>query len=725
MLALFVGWRRNGSRDSFEANESVQVLHPRVMAQSVVAVCAGLVLASGCGDDGGGQSVQPPTEDAGTSLDASPSQWRDAEASDAQTSSTSSEDDVDSGGGSTTTATSVGVESTTGAPTSHTVSSESGELGSSVTSPVPTHTSGDAPTDGATSNDPSNEATTEPNDASTNVETSVASDTGNPPVPADRWTQGEALFNHDGIVEIDIQLPEESVSGLHADPGTYVHGALHIALADGTEQDLGDVGVRLKGRYGSARTLDQKSSFLLKANEYVNGQRLFGSNKIAINNLVQDPSMLHEQLAYELFRAMGVPAPRTGYARVTVNGELKGLYATIEVVDNAPFLDHWFANSDGNLYEGSYGSDLEASLISSFDQDRGADVGFGDLTELAAALDQMTTAETFVTDVEAWINLDAYVKFAATELFLSHWDGYAATRNNYFVYRPLGGQWYWIPWGTDQTFGDVGASVWNGNGRLQQMCEASVECRQKLASAYAQLIGLVAQLDLLGEVDELETLISDAVAEDTAKEYDTDSVHYAIEELRGYLNGRGSVVASDLRCINPSNVDEDEDGASGCGEDCNDWDPAVYPGAYEECNLIDDDCSGHVDDANGCPQCVNRTDDNGDDYAFCFPRVTYWAAQAECENLGGGLVSIHDQYQHNWLSDTAASLNVGDEWWIGLDDTYEEGVFRWNDGSTVDYTNWNTGEPNDWGGNEDCGELTRGIWNDLPCDYSIGYICAL
>jgi hypothetical protein len=533
------------------------------------------------------------------------------------------------------------------------------------------------------------------------------------------------LFSNSGIAGIDIQLPTESVAGLQAYPATYVHGAVQVTLADGTTLQLADIGVRLKGRWGSARALDQKSSFLLKSNEFVQGQRLFGLNKLAVNNLVQDASMLHEQLAYQLFRAMGVPAPRTGFARVTVNGELKGLYATIEVVDNATFLDHWFPNSDGQLYEGSYGSDLEQDLIGSFDRDRGDDLAFSDLVELTSALDQMTDPETFVTDVEDWINLDAYVRFAATELFLSHWDGYAATRNNYFVYRPVGEQWYWLPWGTDQTFGDTYASVWNGGGRLQQMCEASLGCRQKLASAYGQLIGLVAQLNLIGQVDDLEELISDTVAEDTAKEYDTESVHYAIEQLRTYLRNRSSAVASDLRCTDPSNVDEDDDGVSGCGQDCNDWDNTVYPGAYEACNLVDDDCSGAIDDANDCPQCVTLTDDNEDDYAFCFERLTYWAAQAECQNMGGSLVSIHDQYQHAWLSDTAGALNVGNEWWIGLNDTYEEGVFRWDDGTAVDFTNWNSGEPNDWGGNEDCGELTWGVWNDLPCDYSIGYICEL
>lgn len=49
--------------------------------------------------------------------------------------------------------------------------------------------------------------------------------------------------------------------------------------------------------------------------------------------------------------------------------------------------------------------------------------------------------------------------------------------------------------------------------------------------------------------------------------------------------------------------DLDGDGyGMGCaaGNDCNDHDPAVHPGAGELCNFKDDDCNGLVDEATGC-----------------------------------------------------------------------------------------------------------------------------
>ena len=145
--------------------------------------------------------------------------------------------------------------------------------------------------------------------------------------------------------------------------------------------------------------------------------------------------MQRETLAYTLFRDAGVPAPRTGYAVVRVNGEPYGLYTTVETTDNNAYLDHWYGSSMGNLYEGAYGSDIVTDLVPSFDLDNGDDVAFADLFEWAAALDGMTDPATFPTEVDAIIDLDRYLAFAAAEIYLGHWDGYAWTRNNYFVYR--------------------------------------------------------------------------------------------------------------------------------------------------------------------------------------------------------------------------------------------------------------------------------------------------
>lgn len=58
------------------------------------------------------------------------------------------------------------------------------------------------------------------------------------------------------------------------------------------------------------------------------------------------------------------------------------------------------------------------------------------------------------------------------------------------------------------------------------------------------------------------------------------------------------------------------------------------------------------------------------------------------------------------------------EAFLGGSDEAVEGTFVWDDGTPFQLTNWNPGEPNDAGGNEDCVEIigaAAGKWNDVPC----------
>jgi hypothetical protein len=55
-------------------------------------------------------------------------------------------------------------------------------------------------------------------------------------------------------------------------------------------------------------------------------------------------------------------------------------------------------------------------------------------------------------------------------------------------------------------------------------------------------------------------------------------------------------------------------------------------------------------------------------------------------------------------------------------------VYTWTDGSPLDFTRWDAGEPSDADGTDDCirlRPLASGDWNDLPCDEQQPYICRL
>src|SRR3712207_8943038 len=99
--------------------------------------------------------------------------------------------------------------------------------------------------------------------------------------------------------------------------------------------------------------------------------------------MVQDRTMLHELLAYEAFRAAGLPAWRTGYSYVRVNGDDFGVYLTLETPDMIS-LAPWFPTTQ-HLYEGEF-VDVVPGAAEQFEVDEGDDEDIEDLRTLIAVV---------------------------------------------------------------------------------------------------------------------------------------------------------------------------------------------------------------------------------------------------------------------------------------------------------------------------------------------------
>ncbi len=88
-------------------------------------------------------------------------------------------------------------------------------------------------------------------------------------------------------------------------------------------------------------------------------------------------------------------------------------------------------------------------------------------------------------------------------------------------------------------------------------------------------------------------------------------------------------IDDDCNGVIDNGFDQDLDGFTTCGGDCNDLNPAVHPGAIEVCNGLDDNCNGAVDegfldtDRDGLADCVDPDDDNDGvpDLSDCAPLI--------------------------------------------------------------------------------------------------------
>ena len=82
--------------------------------------------------------------------------------------------------------------------------------------------------------------------------------------------------------------------------------------------------------------------------------RFHGLKSINLTAGAMDPSKMREALSFAVFRAAGVPAPRTAFAEATLtvpgkyDKEYLGLYTFIEQVDKT-FLKDRFKNNKGLL----------------------------------------------------------------------------------------------------------------------------------------------------------------------------------------------------------------------------------------------------------------------------------------------------------------------------------------------------------------------------------------
>ncbi|XP_022054011.1 lactose-binding lectin l-2-like [Acanthochromis polyacanthus] len=114
-------------------------------------------------------------------------------------------------------------------------------------------------------------------------------------------------------------------------------------------------------------------------------------------------------------------------------------------------------------------------------------------------------------------------------------------------------------------------------------------------------------------------------------------------------------------------------------------------------------------------------------YKYIATRMTWADAELHCVSEGANLVSIHSIDEHNFVNslirnfDPARALT-----WIGLSDLHKEGRWMWSDGSKVNFFFWATGQPDNAGGKEHCGETNRGTnfqWNDIPCSRTYPFVC--
>ena len=469
-----------------------------------------------------------------------------------------------------------------------------------VTQPSPSAT--DAPSTSATAG-PSEgyvaaEPVAEPEPSTTSsapTDTTVSAPASTEPAEADEpaWMSGESddLFDQDELHTFEIELADDLLAELDADPAAeeYVEGALHFA-----GETIEPIGVRYKGSIGGfigctagsnpfapdGPKVCTKLSMQLKINWDDPSREFFGVRTVQLHSQNLDPTLMHERLGYWLFREMGVPAPRSTHARVIVNGEYLGVFALTEEVDGR-FTRETFDDGTGNLYKEVWPFDgtgvpttenaLIAGLETNEDENPSAEIMTSFAAELVAAAPQER-----IDVIDRWSDVDLLLRAFVVDRAIKnddgalHWYCFGPCRpHNFYWYEdPTARKVFFIPWDIDNAFDGLNATsvvaqftvIADPFGEIRNDCQpfpfGSFNLNQRSA-ACDPLLGalgpLDAEFDLIraeflagpfaeeeveARLDEWAAQIEDAVAEAAAAHDDAPTVDAwrdAIELLKDGL----------------------------------------------------------------------------------------------------------------------------------------------------------------------------------------------
>jgi spore coat protein CotH len=370
------------------------------------------------------------------------------------------------------------------------------------------------------------------------------------------------LFDQGVLHAVEITMSARDWDTLRANFQTNTYYEAEAAL-DG--ESVRRIGVRSRG---SGTRNPRKPALNLDFDRYVDGQRFRGLESLVLENLYGDPSCLHERLAFQVFEAMGLPAPQNAFARVRVNGVFWGVYAMVEPVDER-FVRSRLADEGGTLYEyeapsPSYdlsyrGPDPAAYIPVPFEPKTNERTL--DPSALVAFLRTLNEApdETFAQDISVYVDPARVVSQLAAEQAMAESDGLTSFFgiNNVYLYQARGQTRFTVlPWDRDFSFTRSDWPVDTGVGRnvlVRRLLEAPqyralfVErVRQTVATAVNATFLLPRIESAYGQVRAAVREDPNKVGSDRGPDAANAQFEAAVEGLRRFAAEREAAVRAQL-----------------------------------------------------------------------------------------------------------------------------------------------------------------------------------
>lgn len=159
------------------------------------------------------------------------------------------------------------------------------------------------------------------------------------------------LFDTDEIIQVDIRMDADEWDKMLQNAISEEYYVCDVVI---NGKKIQNVAIRPKGNTSlSAIAMDPDSdrySLKLEFDHFVEGQTCCGLDKLILNNNYADATNMKEAVIYDMFQFIGAESSLYNYAKVSVNGEYRGVYLALEGVEQS-FMQRNFGTQDGELYK--------------------------------------------------------------------------------------------------------------------------------------------------------------------------------------------------------------------------------------------------------------------------------------------------------------------------------------------------------------------------------------
>ncbi|MCP4542398.1 MAG: hypothetical protein GY832_35190 [Chloroflexi bacterium] len=221
--------------------------------------------------------------------------------------------------------------------------------------------------------------------------------------------------------------------------------------APSPEGNCWDVDIRYRG--DTARLMHKKSwKVFFPSSEPFQGQ-LGTAYELNLNADYVDQTLLRSAISYDLLARTGVPSPRSGYAKLYINGQYYGLFSQVEQIDER-FLHRQGIEMHGNLYKPFYGPlGPEANewwYSYRYPKKTNRQSGYQDLITFIERINH-TPDEQFADTIAEVMDVNGWLNWYGVNILISNFE---MTNKNYYIYHDFDAdRWMILPWDVDITLG--------------------------------------------------------------------------------------------------------------------------------------------------------------------------------------------------------------------------------------------------------------------------------